>query len=494
VFIGLDSADPDLLFRWEEEGLLPALSSLRRRSLLGRVSLAPGLGSGAMWASLFTGVSPARHGRYFGRQIEGDPYRVVSFDQAAVRGVPVWLAASQAKKRVAVIDIPVAPLAESLNGIQIKDWGLHDPVFPSVRTCPPSLRHEVTERYGTEPLGSCEKPKHCASAFKEFRDLLIRRIDRKTQLTCDYLQQGGWDLFMVGFGDAHCMAHQAWHLHDVRHPSYDPEFARIHGDPVQDVYMALDRAVGRIVQHAPAPATVILFAGSGMGPNYSGNHLLDEVLRRIQGIRETRLHRSVDILKRIYRKALPDVVRFWLGPLGDRVDEMTLTGDRSRRIFYAIPHNDLSGAIRFNVAGREPNGIIERGEEYDALCETLRENLMALRNPDNGEPVVADVVKTLDHYSGQCIDQLPDLLVLWNRNQPISAIASDGIGELREARMSRRTGDHTYTAAFLACGQHIGVKDLPRAVPVESLAPTIAALLGLSLPDIDGRPVYEMCP
>ena len=64
VFIGLDSADPALLLKWEQEGLLPSLGALRQRSLRGRVILPPGLGTGAMWVSLYSGVSPAKHGRY----------------------------------------------------------------------------------------------------------------------------------------------------------------------------------------------------------------------------------------------------------------------------------------------------------------------------------------------------------------------------------------------------------------------------------------------
>ena len=78
LFIGLDSADPGLLQQWGKAGLLPSLQSLRQRSLKGTTILPPGLGSGAMWGSLFTGVSPARHGRYFGRQLDAGAYRVAA--------------------------------------------------------------------------------------------------------------------------------------------------------------------------------------------------------------------------------------------------------------------------------------------------------------------------------------------------------------------------------------------------------------------------------
>jgi predicted AlkP superfamily phosphohydrolase/phosphomutase len=59
--------------------------------------------------------------------------------------------------------------------------------------------------------------------------------------------------------------------------------------------------------------------------------------------------------------------------------------------------------------------------------------------------------------------------------------------------MSKRTGDHTRAGAFFACGPGIQVGELAEPVPVESFAPTIAALLGVALPGVDGIPVPSIC-
>jgi predicted AlkP superfamily phosphohydrolase/phosphomutase len=489
LFIGLDSADPGLLQQWGKAGLLPSLQSLRQRSLKGTAILPPGLGSGAMWVSLFTGVSPARHGRYFGRQLDGGAYRVAAVAPGAVKQEPVWLAASRAGKRVAVVDVPLAPLAHKLRGIQIKDWGCHDPTFPGVRTCPPSLANEVVEQHGYDPVGPCDRPRQGVEAYKQFRDRLLERIDKKTQLICHYLQEGGWDLFMAGFGDAHCVAHQCWHLRDPGHPLHEPAGASAYGNPVRDVYVALDRAVGRILARVAEETTVILFAGSGMGPNYTGNHLLDEALCRLEGVEPSQGRQSVQAFKDVYRKVLPDKSRSWLGPLGDRLDELSLAGDRARRKFYSIPHNDRSGAIRFNVAGREPKGRVRRGAEYDALCRSLQRDLMAVADPDTGQRVVDEVLKMSDLYAGERLDQLPDLLVVWNRDRPITALISEKTGLIRGSQMSQRTGDHTHTAAFFLAGPGILSGEVAAALRVECLAPTIAGLLNIALPNIDGRPI-----
>jgi predicted AlkP superfamily phosphohydrolase/phosphomutase len=84
---------------------------------------------------------------------------------------------------------------------------------------------------------------------------------------------------------------------------------------------------------------------------------------------------------------------------------------------------------------------------------------------------------------------LPDVLVVWNRERPITAIASEKIGEIRGVRMSKRTGDHTPNGVFFASGPGTEAGELADPVPVENFAPTIAALLGVALPDVDGTTI-----
>ena len=64
-FFGIDSAAPDLIARWSEEGLLPHFRSLVEHGTSARAALPPLLGSGTMWTSIYTGTSPGTHGRYF---------------------------------------------------------------------------------------------------------------------------------------------------------------------------------------------------------------------------------------------------------------------------------------------------------------------------------------------------------------------------------------------------------------------------------------------
>ncbi len=494
VFLGLDSADPGLLLRWSEERVLPTFLSLRKGGLCGRTTMPPGLGTGAMWTSLYSGVSPGKHGRYFGRQFNARKFQAYRFVPSKIKREPFWNVLSRAGRRVAIIDFPIAPLCENLNGIQIKDWGTHDAVYPSVRTWPADLAEEVTERFGTDPVGPCDVEGRGPAEFKELRDRLIKRVERKTDLIEHFLKNGGWDLFMAVFSDSHCVGHQCWHLHDPAHPMHDAEFLRTIGDPIKDVYVALDTAIGRLLEHVGPEAVVIVFAGSGMGPDYTANHLLDDILRRIEGVPPMSRLTFLKAMKAVYRWTVPKGLRARLTPLAYRVDESSLAKERSQRKFFAIPHNDISGAVRLNLEGRERNGKVKPGAEYDECCEALRKDLLDLVNLETGKPLVKTVLRTVDLFEGKHVGDLPDLLVEWNRDAPITSIGSPKVGHIEGTYLSGRTGDHMPDGLFFVRGPGIrGGGCVEKAVLVECFAPTLSSLLGTPLSHVDGVPILQLC-
>ena len=70
IVIGLDGADRHLVSGWCDSGDLPTLRRIRDAGLSGRLETPPALGDDAVWPSMYTGESPARHGRYHHRQLQ----------------------------------------------------------------------------------------------------------------------------------------------------------------------------------------------------------------------------------------------------------------------------------------------------------------------------------------------------------------------------------------------------------------------------------------
>jgi hypothetical protein len=101
--------------------------------------------------------------------------------------------------------------------------------------------------------------------------------------------------------------------------------------------------------------------------------------------------------------------------------------------------------------------------------------------------VVNGVSRTDEHYARNGTDTLPDLLLDWNHEQPVSTIWSAKTGLIHGAYDLWRTGDHRPEGLLLARGPGISPGPKP---PLRSLdvGPSLAARLGLPLDDVDGSP------
>jgi hypothetical protein len=96
---------------------------------------------------------------------------------------------------------------------------------------------------------------------------LLHGVKAKRKLNADLLADGDWDLFLTVFGESHAVGHQQWHLHDPAHPRFHPDSVRmVGGDPIVQIYSALDAALGETLSLVSRDATVLVLLSHGMGP------------------------------------------------------------------------------------------------------------------------------------------------------------------------------------------------------------------------------------
>lgn len=480
LVVAFDAANRDIV---REMALLrsrmPVLEGLIRDGLAAETINPPGLFVGSVWTSFLTGVSPARHGRYAAKQIKPGTYGIYK-THVPTTIEPFWADLARAGRRTAVMDVPAAPLVPSENGVHITGWGIHDSRIGLMMSSPPELISEIQQRFGPHPAPECD-PYGIAGTLGPLRDDLLEGIRRKGDIAEYLLRRGDWDLFMVTFSESHCVGHQTWHVHDPRHPRHDPEVAAKLGDPIEDVYAAEDAQLGRLVEIAGEDAAIVVLLSHGMGPHYDATYLLDEILFRIEhGPSPSRLRLARHRLRTFARKATYSLKRR-TGMPGDR--EWSV--DAGAR-FFKIPNNDPYGGIRINLRGREPRGVVRPGAEYAETLGFLESELWKLVNLESGRPLVRDIVRTADHYTGPALEGLPDLMVGWNTDAPINAVGSDRIGRVEGRYTGNRTGDHEPGGLVVVRGPGIpGGTHEP--VKVEDLAPSICSLLGVDLSGRDGR-------
>jgi predicted AlkP superfamily phosphohydrolase/phosphomutase len=141
---------------------------------------------------------------------------------------------------------------------------------------------------------------------------------------------------------------------------------------------------------------------------------------------------------------------------------------------FALP-NDYSGAIRINLSGREPRGVV-RPHEYEAVCDKIEHELKQLVNPDTGAPVVRDVIRPQRLYPGEELGDFPDLIITWTNDAPVSTVTSPSVGTISRAFPERRSGAHRndcFVLSSRALNSHEGA-----GASLLDLAPTIFELLG----------------
>jgi predicted AlkP superfamily phosphohydrolase/phosphomutase len=486
--LALDAADKDLILRWAAEGKLPTFRRLLERNPWAMTASPPGVFPGAIWSSFLTGASPARHGRFATHQIRKGTYRLRGFTPNHLRVEPFWESLSRSGARVAVIDVPKAPLSDGLNGIQVVEWGVHD-FDLGFRTWPRDLAAELTRRFGSDPVGLCDRRRtRTVEEVVDFRDALLRRIEMKTEMLLHLLGGARWDLFMAAFSEPHCAGHQAWHVHDPGHPDHDRKVAAAAGDPLEQVYVGLDSALASLLAAGDA-ATTLVIATHGFGPQYDGSHLLDEILRRMQGVPQPP---DRSILVRVSRSAwrrLPRRFQDRTLPFARAlVDRTSLPLDESRP-YFAVPNNHVCGAIRINVAGREPRGVVQPGSDYEVLCDEIAEELCTLVNAETGKRAVERVWRTKEVYEGPLVDELPDLIVDWNHAAPVRAVESPRIGRVEDLGHRGRTGDHRPEGLFVVDGTNVPPGRIGERSSITDFAPTIAAWFGVPLREVDGKPI-----
>jgi predicted AlkP superfamily phosphohydrolase/phosphomutase len=486
LFLGLDAASKDLILRWSEQGLLPTFRSLRENSFWGTTTNAPGLYTGSVWPSLWTGVTAGRHGCYYYEQLKPGTYEIEEFLGDQIKREPFWNVLGAAGRRVALFDVPKVGLSKELNGIQIADWGTHE-VDMDACSWPPDLIGEIHERHGASPFRRCDWVMDGPDPELTLRDMLLKRIQQKVAITEDLLGREPWDLFMTVFSDSHCAGHQCWHVHDSSHPRHDPALAATLGDPIRDVYVALDAAVARLLRAAGPETTVIVLLSHGMSVHNDATYLLDDILRRLEGSAPPVTRFLLDRARRAWKK-LPVSFTERFRTMARSVNQLPDASDRSRRRCFAVPTNANCAGIRLNVVGREPAGLLRFGEESDEFCRQLTTDLYDLVDPVSGRPLVREVLRSRDIFFGEYAGDLPDLLVRWHRDWPIAGAASPKIGKIvREDTTTRRTGDHRPEGLFFMVGPGIPPGTCADPVHTEDFAPTMAALLDTDLPDVDGR-------
>jgi predicted AlkP superfamily phosphohydrolase/phosphomutase len=461
AILGLDGADHVLIERWSTQGHLPAFAKLLREGTYGLIDSTAAILSGTPWLSIASGCNPAKCGVYHRHQIRSGTYEIRRIKARDVRQPPFW---SSFRGPIVAVDVPKLPLCPSLDGIQLVEWGAYDH-YAKLSSVPDGFSADVLTEFGGHPFvnGDFEEKLHERRDFEFLKDQMLDGVRMKHRLNVSLLRKYRPRLLVSVFGETHAAGHAFWRFQDPRHPLF------VHGGRelfLKDIYQAIDAVIAEFIEALPNDYILIVVSGHGFDLDSMAGDLLQEVLTRM----------GMTVPKQANAR------------YAAYVPALSLDMTQSRA--FCLP-TDWQGLIRINLREREPDGIVSRAE-YQAVCDEIETELLALRHRHNDAPVVKAVVRLRHLYRGAFSDELPDLSVIWDTGSIVSEVGSRRSGLIeRHPDLSGGCGNHRGSGFVLAYGPGVGSGRLTGCD--FDIAPTISDWLGeRALPEWDGLPLKLM--
>jgi len=478
LVIGLDGASFDFINPLLEVGKCPNFRRLMKEGVWAPLQSTIPPATPPAWASFMTGKNPGKHGVYnFFHQLKGT-YQVKLVSGLSVRTTRFWEILEKDGKRIGLIDIPLTFPPQKVNGFMIS--GMPVPSEECNFTYPSSLHIELIRECGDYPLEERVIRAVRSGDYLETLRQLYLHTEKRKEATLYLLKKFDWDFFMVVFRIADLLQHRALRFLDEgycqRHPLEFQKFGQV----IPQFYEKIDEIIGNILSTLDEDCFVMIMSDHGAGPlrkNFYINKWLREegflkLKDEVQGLKSSgfriRFSRSTKI-KEI-----------------EPADQI----DWSQTKAYSSWMGD-ERIVRINVKGREPQGIVERGREYENLRDLLIQKLLSIKDPDSGEPIIERVYKREEIYKGPFLEEAPDLQIMSREN------SYSFRGDLNPERIfftpeTLTPATHRSLGLFLMSGKGIKKGVELTNVCIMDLAPTILYLMGPLVPqDMDGRVLLE---
>jgi predicted AlkP superfamily phosphohydrolase/phosphomutase len=146
--------------------------------------------------------------------------------------------------------------------------------------------------------------------------------------------------------------------------------------------------------------------------------------------------------------------------------------------------------LYINLHGREPQGIITPGNEYEELCRTLVKYLRETVNPKTNEPAVEFVARRDEVYHGQHLERAPDILIRWSTKSVLTGLHTPGYAPVpsRPLPPPLQSGGHRLYGILIVAGRYFQQDTFWKEVSIMDIAPTILHLFDAPVPtNIDGQ-------
>jgi predicted AlkP superfamily phosphohydrolase/phosphomutase len=496
LIIGLDGVPLSLIQNWADAGKLPNLRRLMMEGVSGHLRSTVPPTSGPSWSSFQTGKNPGQTNIYDFLYRRKGTYIFAPVNTAQRDGQTIWSLVNQAGYTAGVLNMPMTYPVEQVDGFMIS--GFLTPYTAPDFIHPPELLAELEREVGHYRIYPTDT--FSEGRLESFLDASYRLLEMRTRAALYLMDKHPTDLMAMVYFDTDRILHQLWHFLDPHHPWRQDEEDR--SDVVAAYFQRLDESIGRLLEKVDDDTLVIILSDHGMGSAYNfvvlNNWLLDVGLLQLKRNPLTRLRKLLfdggftlrNVHKVINRLGLAKHAEYKAGYFADHLIKMVflsfLDVDWSKSLAYSFGRH--LGAIYVNLKGREPQGIVEPGQEYEQVREQIIDLTPKFVDPASGRPLIGRVARREELYTGPHLDKAPDLTLFPAEETDIFFGLSDFGSNNIIGTVYRYSGMHRDHGLLIMHGKDMESGARIEGAVISDIAPTILYAMGIEVPrDMDGQ-------
>ena len=449
--LALDGTPFSLLSDLFDIGIMPNFKKLVNNQNFKQMnSVHPPISSVA-WASFMTGKNPAGHNIYGFIEREPDTMEVFVPTSLNIKAKTIWEYLSGMHKRVFTINVPMTYPPKKINGIMICGF-LGTDILKG--TYPPNVGRQLLNNGYQIDVDTVKARTDLNGFIKELNYVLDKRIET----IIDFFDQEHWDFFMAHIMATDRLHHFVWEYMEKKDRYWTEQF--------YSIYKKIDGFIGILLKKIHQNSEFIILSDHGF----------------------TTLKKEVYINKWLFDN---NYLKF-----NSQQPPESLTDIHNDSKAYSL----IPGRIYINLKGREKNGSVSPGLEYESIREELIVKLKQLKDPDTGENVIANVLTKEELYRSQSgISFNIDSTYNFNKDDPyyyapdlmiINKKGYDFKGNLWMNKLMDKgpiVGTHTYDDAFLFIKNGKIIKE---EISIVDVMPTIFDIFNFDTPvNIDGKSV-----
>ncbi len=430
VVLGLDGVPFSLLKRFANEGVMPNVRMLLNEGTLCDMSVSMPEVSSTSWSTFMTGVNPGRHGIYGFMELSKNSYgwKFPNFND--LKSKTLWDRAGESGKKSIILNIPSTYPAQPLNGMLVAGFVALDLKKASY----PDTLYQYLQGIGYKLDVDAGKAVH---AIHEFTKDILQTFRKRVEAINYLYDNEDWDLFIAVVTETDRLHHYLWAaLEDVTHQQHNF---------FVDFYKELDGVIGAFRKKVGSGVPFIMLSDHGFAAIKKEVYLNCFLVEK-------------GYLK--FNKANPE-----------SFDDM----EANSSAFALDPSR-----IYIHLKNKYNRGSVSDGD-YQELRNRLRTDLLAIN--DNGNNVIKEVNCKEDIYSGPCLADAPDLVLLPYEGYDLK-------GAITKKEVFGRgllTGGHTRDNALFYINKKIDCIN-PNIVDV---GVTVLKLLGVDTEELDGKSLVD---